>query len=310
MREIQRDLNSRTQPEDGMNLDTNDLSGAQQAILRQLARKLAGQVATEFIFCFSMQCYEVRYTHCFTSRDSRQWVKADILLVYNDYDQCCPHDIQHRANNVDLGKHQYTAVVMTYTDVMRRLAAADGFVCKVFQHGALLYSRTHVLPRRNVFVCHETLLQQTREGWRRWFNNSCQFMDCAVYCLMECKFSMAVFMIHQTVEQACKAMLKVMLYMRPNSHNLAWMLKLCSTLAPEIASVFPRETPQDKALFDLLKSSYMDSRYATGFTVKEEEGWALYYRASSLLRIAGELCNRRIAELEAWVAAPRSTAVQ
>src|SRR5690606_22891962 len=96
-----------------------------------------------------------------------------------------------------------------------------------------------------------------------------------------------------------------MLYMRPNTHNLAWMLKLCSTLAPEIASVFPRDTPEDKALFNLLKSSYMDSRYAAGFVVNEDAAWAIYYRASTLLRIAGELCNKRIAELEELVGLPQ-----
>src|SRR3546814_7558931 len=83
---------------------------------------------------------------------------------------------------------------------MRHLTEGDAFVCAVFQHGALLHSGTNALPSRKVFVCHETLLQQTREGWRRWFNNSCQFMDCAGYCLMEHKFSMAVFMIHRSEE--------------------------------------------------------------------------------------------------------------
>ncbi|HWK98766.1 MAG TPA: HEPN domain-containing protein [Parapedobacter sp.] len=145
------------------------------------------------------------------------------------------------------------------------------------------------------------MLKQTREGWRRWFSNSCQFMDCASYCLMEDKFNMAVFMVHQAVEQACKAMLKVMLHMRPSTHNLAWMLKLCRSLAPEIASVFPRESPEDKTLFNLLKSSYMDSRYAAEFAVNEEAAWTLYYRASILMQIAGKLCNKRIAELEELV---------
>jgi uncharacterized protein len=121
--------------------------------------------------------------------------------------------------------------------------------------------------------------------------------------LVESNFSMAVFMVHQTVEQACKAMLNVMLHMRPNTHNLGWMLKLCSTIAPEIAAVFPRDSPPDKALFNLLKKSYTDCRYAAGFAVKEEEAWTLYYRASTLLRIAGELSNRRIAAMEALVTA-------
>jgi len=289
-----------------MDIDLNELTAAQQVTMRNLAKVLAERLATRFIFCFALQQHEAQCIDCFTPKTSKQWFRASLLLVYNDSEQRGIHDIQHLANGVDVDKHQYTAVVMAYAEAMERLAAGDAFTCKVFKRGALLYSHANTLPPRKEFVCHETLLLQTREGWRRWFNNSCQFMDCAGYCMMEHKFNMAVFMIHQAVEQACKAMLKVMLYLRPNTHNLAWMLKQCCTLAPEIATVFPRDNPKYKTLFNLLKSSYMDSRYAAGFTVSEEEAWTLYYRASTLLRIAGELCNKRIAELEAWVGIPKS----
>lgn len=290
-----------------MDIDTNDLPAAQQVTLRRLANELSRRLATEFIFCFALQRFDVQRTHCFAPKVNKKWFHVDILLVYNDSEQRCPPDILHLANSVAMDELQYAAVVMPYAEAMQNLADGETFVCTVFQQGAVLHSRTNVLPPRKVFVCHETLLLQTREGWRRWFNNSCQFMDCASYCLMEDKFNMAVFMVHQAVEQACKAMLKVMLHMRPSTHNLAWMLKLCRTLAPEISSVFPRDNPEDKTLFNLLKSSYMDSRYAADFSVNEEEAWTLYYRASTLLQIAGKLCNKRIMELEELVGAPPIT---
>ena len=289
-----------------MDIDPNDLDVTQQTALREMAHKLAKQIRTAFIFCFAIQQHESSYAHCFAQKASKRWFKADILLVYDDSETRGRYEIQHLANSQSTEEHQYTAVVLPHIGAMQRLVAGDAFVCNIFQHGALLYSQTNALPTCRGFICHETLLQETREGWRRWFNNSCQFMDCAAYCLMDCNFGLAVFMVHQTVEQACKALLKVMLYMRPNTHNLAWMLKLCSTIAPEIAAVFPRDHPSDKALFNLLKNSYNDCRYAAGFTVKEEEAWTLYYRASTLLRIAGELSNRRIAAMELLVRTPSS----
>src|SRR5690606_2703829 len=128
------------------------------------------------------------------------------------------------------------------------LEKGDSFICSVFGRAAMLYSRGETLPQRQGFVCRKTLLRQTRRGWRRWFNTSCQFMDCAAYCLMDGNFGLAVFMVHQTVEQACKAIIKVMMHTRSNTHNLAWMLKLCSGVIPEIRTVFPRNTRQEKAL--------------------------------------------------------------
>lgn len=289
-----------------MDIDPNELSTAQQAALRETARTLAGRIDTIYIFCFAIQYHESQYVHCFAQKTSKRRFQADILLVYGDEEQRCLYDIQHTANNANTEEYQYTVVVMRHHEAMQQLAAGDGFVCRVFRHGALLYSHGDALPRRLGFVCHETLLEKTREGWRRWFNNSCQFMDCAVYCLMERTFSMAVFMLHQAVEQACKAILKVMLHMRPGTHNLAWMLKLCSTIAPEIAAVFPRNSLHEKTLFNLLKASYMDCRYAANFEVKEEQAWALYYRVTTLLQVAGELANKRIAEMQELVDSSRA----
>lgn len=51
----------------------------------------------------------------------------------------------------------------------------------------------------------------------------------------------------------------------------------------------------------------MDSRYAAGFSVRGEETLTLYYRASKLLRITGDLCNKRIAELEELVGVSRTS---
>ncbi len=289
-----------------MNIDPLTLTEAQLTVLQKMTRALTERIDTSFVFCFALQQFESTCMHCFAPEISKRSLKVDALLVYSDNEPRSPHDIQCLANNLYMEAHQFAVVPMVYSDVMQRLDAGDAFICKVFQYGALLYDQSPMLPQRRGLVSYETLLRETREGWYRWFNNSCQFMDCASYCLVEHHFGMTVFMIHQVVEQACKALLKVMLHMKPNTHNLAWMLKLCSSLAPEIATIFPRESAEDQALFNLLKQSYNDSRYAVRFEVKEEEAWVLYYRASALLRIAGELCNRRIAEMEKLIGSQAS----
>lgn len=284
-----------------MDIDFNELSMAQQTALKQFVQTLNNRVDTIYIFCFALTRYESHHIHCFAPHTHTQGLQADILLVCGNRESRSTHEIQHLAASISTAAYQYTAVAVHHAEAMRRLESGDPFVCKVFSHAALLYSSGEALPRRQRFVCRKTLLEQTRVGWRRWFNTSCQFMDCAAYCLMDGNFGLAIFMVHQTVEQACKAVIKVMLHMRPNTHNIAWMLKLCGSLIPEIHTIFPRDTPREKALFNLLKGSYIDCRYGTSFDVQEEEAWALYYRASALLRVAGEWCNRRIQVMEALV---------
>lgn len=284
-----------------MDIDLRELSSAQQAALKQLIKTLSSRIDTTYIFCFALNRYESHHTHCFAQQVHTQKLQADMLLVYGNQESRCLHEIQHLATSLSTATYQYTAVAVHHTDALQRLGNGDPFICKVFSQAALLYSRGEVLPQRQGFMCRKTLLKQTRQGWQRWFNTGCQFMDCAAYCLMDGNFGLAVFMVHQAIEQACKALIKVMLHMRPNTHNLAWMLKLCSSLIPEIHTIFPRNTPREKALFNLLKGSYIDCRYAASFDVQEEEAWTLYYRASALLRLAGEWCNQRIKTMEAWV---------
>src|SRR3546814_13955238 len=93
-------------------IDPNDLATAQQVTLRRLAKELTRRMATEFIFCFALQRYEVQSTHCFTSKANKGWFRADILLVYNDSDQRRLPDNNHVPNSVELGEHQYRSEEM------------------------------------------------------------------------------------------------------------------------------------------------------------------------------------------------------
>lgn len=283
-----------------MDICLHELSAAQQAALKQFIQALSERVNTVYLFCFALQRQQSQHIHCFAQQTCRQWFQADVLLVYSDQEQRSLSAIQNIANSLSQAEYRYTTVVMCHAEAIQQFKNGNPFVSNVFSRGALLYSSEGVLPRRQGYVCHKTWLEKTRQGWQRWFNTSCQFMDCATYCLMDGNFTMAVFMVHQTIEQACKALIKVMLDIGTHTHNLAWMLKLCSSLIPEIATIFPRNNPQEKALFNLLKGSYIDCRYATSFEVREDEAWVLYYRAGVLLRAAGEWCNKRIKTMETW----------
>lgn len=287
-----------------MDIDLHELSTAQQTAFRQFIKTLCNRIDTVYVFCFALRRYESHHIHCFAEQTHELGLQADMLIVYRSGGSTCMHEIQHLATNLSVATHQYTAVAVHHTEAVQRLENGDPFLCKVFGQAAILYSADEPLPRKQGFISRKTLLEQTRRDWRRWFNTSCQFMDCAAYCLMDSNFGLAVFMVHQTVEQACKAIIKVMLHTQSNTHNLSWMLKLCSSLIPEVRSIFPRNSPREKALFNLLKGSYIDCRYAASFDVREEEAWVLYYRASALLRVAGESCNRWINAMEAWAREP------
>lgn len=284
-----------------MEIDLSELNVAQQAALRKMAQDAISYINTVFIFCFSFQKYESQYTNCFDQDHGQSRFQADVLLVYKDDEMRSESEIRHLINGFSSSNCDYVAVVYSYGLSKELVEQGDAFLSTVFRKGALLYSEGVSLPSRQRFISHESLLQQTREGCIRWFANSAHFMDCAAYCILEGHFGLAIFMIHQVVEQICRALLRVLMHVDLTSHNLAWMLKLCSSLAPGITSLFPRDTPKEKMLFRILKSSYLDSRYAEKFEVKEQDSWVLYERAVALQRIAGKVCAERIRYIEGFM---------
>src|SRR5690606_6780372 len=237
-----------------MDITLTELHEAQQKALKQFIETITARVATAYLFCFALQQRQSIYTHCFAPPTRVLWFQADLLLIYRDEESRCVNEIRNQANNLSNSQHQYITVAMPCREAMSLLETGDPFINQVFSQGTLLYCRGVKLPRRLGYVCHNTWLQNMRREWRRWFSAGCQFMDCAAYCLMDSNFGMAVFMVHQTIEQACKAVIKVLLHIGSNTHNLAWMLKLCSSLIPEIATLFPRNSPDERALFKDRKS--------------------------------------------------------
>lgn len=277
-----------------MEMDFGDLNVGRRSALREMAQHVFRNINTAFIFCFSFQKHQSTYTSCFDNEHSVNCFQADILLIYKDEEERSENEILQLVNGLSSSACDYVTVAYSFETIKMLLDEGDFFLSTVFRKGVLLYSEDVLLPNRRKFVSHESLLKQTREGFIRWFSTSMHFMDCAVYCLLEGYFGLGVFMIHQAVEQICRGLLSVLMQVHHATHNLSWMLKLCSSLAPEIAFLFPRDTPQEKALFKILRSSYLDSRYAEKFEVKEQDCWVLYERAVELRRIAGELCEGRI----------------
>ncbi|WP_257658565.1 HEPN domain-containing protein [Parapedobacter lycopersici] len=286
-----------------MDITLTELHEAQQKALKQFIETITTRVATAYLFCFALQQRQSAHTHCFAPPTRSLWFQADLLLIYRDEETRRANEIQDQANSHSNAQYQYITVAMPYGEAMPLLEAGDPFINQVFSKGTLLYSHGVALPKRWGYVCHKTWLQSMRREWRRWFNTGCQFMDCAAYCLMDSNFGLAVFMVHQTIEQACKAVIKVLLHIGSNTHNLAWMLKLCSSVIPEIGTLFPRNSPDEKALFNLLKGSYIDCRYAAVFEVREEQAWVLYHRAGTLLRAIGDRCNQQIKAMERYAGA-------
>ena len=66
----------------------------------------------------------------------------------------------------------------------------------------------------------------------------------------------------------------------------------------DIFKAFPRDTEEEKRLFDLLQRAYIESRYNPDFEITKEDIDALIPKIEQLRDIVEKVCRERIAYYE------------
>jgi len=97
--------------------------------------------------------------------------------------------------------------------------------------------------------------------------------------------NITAFMLHQAVEQLYTAFLLSRTLYVPNTHNIKFLRQLAEDIDPVLRTVWPRDTRRTRALFELLKRSYVEARYSEHFKVTEDELAWLGERAEKLQKL-------------------------
>ena len=89
----------------------------------------------------------------------------------------------------------------------------------------------------------------------------------------------------------------VYLEYKPRRHNIKHFRKLVNSIDDRFKEAFPHTTKEEEKRFELLKKSYIDSRYKKDYTITAEELKYLGEQNQVLGRLAKELPPENIARL-------------
>jgi HEPN domain-containing protein len=109
--------------------------------------------------------------------------------------------------------------------------------------------------------------------------------------------SIAAFYLHQATEHAYAALLLVYTGYKPKLHDIEKLGDQVAQCDLHFLAVFPRQTPEQKKRFELLKSAYVDARYKKCYKITLEELEYLGECVKNLHSLVQESCNRKIEEL-------------
>jgi HEPN domain-containing protein/predicted nucleotidyltransferase len=108
------------------------------------------------------------------------------------------------------------------------------------------------------------------------------------------KHKIAAFNLHQATEFASKTILLIFGGECPQEHHLDILGDLAADYCPELKGILPRETDEEKELFELLDYAYIGARYDREYKITKEQLEQLAPCVQKLHELTEKICKAKI----------------
>ena len=120
--------------------------------------------------------------------------------------------------------------------------------------------------------------------------------------LSNLNYRFCAFDLHQVTECLIKTVVLVYALYGHKEHDLKFLLNKSKSYTFELVKVFPRDTPEEKRLFELLRRAYIEARYnKKNFIVTKEDIDALTPKVERLKQVVETVCRERMAYYESRI---------
>lgn len=172
------------------------------------------------------------------------------------------------------------------------------FYTQIKQEGIILYnSGNHKLARRRKLNFAE-IKEQAQAYLDEKYDRGNSFLRQAKYAYEYKDYRMEAFLLHQACENYYYAIRLTFTLRNSKQHNLSKLSSATKRYSEDLATVFPQDTLEEKRLFTLLKSAYVEARYNPYFVVTKEDIDALVPKVELLRDITKQICTAKIKEYE------------
>lgn len=175
------------------------------------------------------------------------------------------------------------------------LTKAHYFETEIKRDGILLYdSGQYKLARRRKLDFAE-IRERAQKYFDDKFGRASSFLIDVGHAANRGDYKQASFYLHQSAENLLRTVSLVHILYSPKNHDLDELLRSCKAYTIELCRAFPRNTPEEERLFDLLQRSYIESRYNPDFEITQADIEALVPKVECLRDIVEKVCREQIA---------------
>jgi len=186
------------------------------------------------------------------------------------------------------------------------LEKGDFFYSEIRREGIALYDTgSFILPEPRDPEMIE-LERQAKDFFQDFFHKGERFLKTArEFDYPDGEYKMASFHLHQACESFFYAISLTFNQYKPKEHDIRMLIDFNKRYSQEIVKIFPRETAKNEHLFELLRASYVQSRYNKEFVVHKEDVEVLMKWIERFRDLTFDICERKLHEFERMVADQR-----
>lgn len=177
--------------------------------------------------------------------------------------------------------------------VMNLVYNYDTFFLNTCLNGALVYTSDGftMIPDFDQTKAEEAILKD-KEAFKRIYDLASGFLESAFVCQENDFDNNVIFLLHQAVEQGCRALIRLFTGYRSDIHNISRLLDFCNCFSSEPSMLFRRHFSKEKHLFRVLATSYSDARYKDNYQVLDHEADLLCTQVQAFLDLIKELAKK------------------
>ena len=225
----------------------------------------------------------------------------DILVVTNTRFQrhVISHILSKATDNYYKGMNRNESTTVQFIDesiddLNKAIDKNRYFYTDIKREGIMLYNSGRYKLARRRKQNYREIKELAEEYYNERFERDNEFLLGAIFYNEQGLHKMASFNLHQACENYYNSIILTFTLYSPKEHSLIKLSARAKTHSLESSKAFPRNTEEEKRLFDLLQDAYVQARYSLHFRITQEDIEALIPKVELLRDIARQCCEERI----------------
>lgn len=225
----------------------------------------------------------------------------DILVVTNTRFQrhVISHILSKATDNYYKGMNRNESTTVQFIDesiddLNKAIDKNRYFYTDIKREGIMLYNSGRYKLARRRKQNYREIKELAEEYYNERFERGNEFLLGAIFYNEQGLHKMASFNLHQVCENYYNSIILTFTLYSPKEHSLIKLSARAKTHSLESSKAFPRNTEEEKRLFDLLQDAYVQARYSLHFRITQEDIEALIPKVELLRDIARQCCEERI----------------